>query len=54
MRQLFPVCPEGYPPLHLGVAEPVAGSLRPGVAKLADAVSADWMRQYRLDLAVQV
>ncbi|MEO5614457.1 MAG: Stf0 family sulfotransferase [Cypionkella sp.] len=37
----------------LGVVEPVAGSLRPGVAKLADAVSTDWMRQYRLDLAAQ-
>lgn len=37
----------------LGVAEPVTGSLRPGVAKLADAVSAAWMRQYRLDVAAQ-
>ncbi len=37
----------------LGVVEPVAASLRPGVAKLADAVSTDWMRQYRLDLAAQ-
>ncbi len=37
----------------LDVAEPVVGSLRPGVAKLADAVSADWMRQYWLDVAVQ-
>lgn len=37
----------------LGVAEPVAGRLRPGVAKLADAVSAAWMRQYRLDEAAQ-
>ncbi len=38
----------------LGVAEPARGSLQPGVAKLADAVSADWMRQYRLDMAAQV
>ena len=37
----------------LGVAEPVVGSLRPGVAKLADATSAAWMRQYRLDAAAQ-
>ena len=35
----------------LAVAEPVAGRLRAGVAKLADAMSADWMRQYRLDVA---
>lgn len=37
----------------LGVARPVAGSLRPGGAKLADATSAAWMRQYCLDLAAR-
>ncbi|MDZ4311915.1 MAG: Stf0 family sulfotransferase [Cypionkella sp.] len=37
----------------LGVAAPVTGGLIPGVAKLADAVSADWMRQYRVDVAAQ-
>jgi len=35
----------------LGVTPPLAGSLRPQVAKLADASSADWMRRYRTDLA---
>jgi LPS sulfotransferase NodH len=34
----------------LGVPAPAHRSLRPGVAKLADAVSADWMRRYRRDL----
>ncbi|MES2434489.1 MAG: Stf0 family sulfotransferase [Pseudomonadota bacterium] len=37
----------------LGVPAPVAGSLTPGVAKLADAASAAWIRQYRLDAAAQ-
>ncbi len=37
----------------LGVAEPAAGSLLPGVAKLADATSMAWMRQYWLDVAAQ-
>lgn len=37
----------------LGVAEPARGSLLPGVAKLADAVSVAWMRQYRLDSAAR-
>lgn len=31
----------------LGVPAPAQGSLRPGVAKLADAVSLDWMRRFR-------
>ena len=35
----------------LGVTPPLAGSLRPRVARLADASSADWMRRYRADLA---
>lgn len=35
---------------ELGVPEPAPGSLKPGVAKLADAISLDWMRRYRLDL----
>lgn len=34
----------------LGVAPPDAGDVRPGVAKLADAVSADWTRRYRSDI----
>ena len=34
----------------LGVPEPAAGSLKPGVAKLADAVSSEWMRRYRRDV----
>lgn len=34
----------------LGVPAPAPGSLRPGVARLSDAVSLEWMRRYRLDL----
>jgi LPS sulfotransferase NodH len=33
----------------LGVPEPAPSSLRPGVAKLADAISLEWMRNYRRD-----
>jgi LPS sulfotransferase NodH len=33
----------------LGVAVPDADAVKPGVAKLADATSLDWMRRYRLD-----
>jgi trehalose 2-sulfotransferase len=35
----------------LGVAAPKVADVRPGVAKLADATSLDWMRRYHLDLA---
>lgn len=35
---------------ELGVPEPAPASLKPGVSKLADAISLEWMRQYRLDL----
>lgn len=35
----------------LGVPEPAPGSLEPGVSRLADAVTLEWMRRYRLDLA---
>jgi LPS sulfotransferase NodH len=31
----------------LGVAAPEASTLRPGVARLADAISADWIRRFR-------
>ena len=34
----------------LGVGVPDAADVRPGVAKLADAVSLDWMSRYRLDM----
>jgi trehalose 2-sulfotransferase len=34
----------------LSVPEPAPDSLKPGVAKLADAISLEWMRQYRLHL----
>lgn len=34
----------------LGVPAPDAGDVRPGVAKLADQTSLDWMRHYHLDL----
>lgn len=37
----------------LGVAVPVAGRLRPGVGKLADATNAAWVRQFHLDCAAQ-
>jgi LPS sulfotransferase NodH len=33
----------------LGVAAPAPGSLTPGVAKLADATSLEWMRRFRED-----
>ncbi|MER9295052.1 Stf0 family sulfotransferase [Mesorhizobium sp. M0621] len=36
----------------LGVQPPNAGDVRPGVAKLSDATSLDWMRRYQLDAAV--
>ena len=35
----------------LGVEAPKATDVRPGVAKLADATSLDWMRRYHSDLA---
>lgn len=35
----------------LGVQPPNADGIRPGVAKLADKTSLDWMRRYRLDAA---
>ncbi|WP_032900798.1 Stf0 family sulfotransferase [Mesorhizobium ciceri] len=35
----------------LGVQAPDADEVRPGVAKLADATSLDWMRRYHLDAA---
>ncbi|TPM90340.1 Stf0 family sulfotransferase [Mesorhizobium sp. B2-1-3A] len=35
----------------LGVQLPNADDIRPGVAKLADETSLDWMRRYRLDAA---
>lgn len=36
----------------LGVRAPDAGHVRPGVAKLADETSLDWMRRFHLDAAV--
>ena len=33
----------------LGLPAPAPGSLRPGTARLADAVSADWMHRFRQD-----
>ncbi len=36
----------------LGVQPPNADDVRPGVAKLSDETSLDWMRRYRLDAAV--
>lgn len=36
----------------LGVQPPSADDIRPGVAKLSDATSLDWMRRYRLDAAI--
>ncbi|UDL87916.1 sulfotransferase [Mesorhizobium sp. PAMC28654] len=36
----------------LGVQAPSADDVRPGVAKLADETSLDWMRRYHLDAAV--
>ncbi|CDX34390.1 Stf0 sulfotransferase [Mesorhizobium sp. ORS 3359] len=36
----------------LGVQPPDTDDIRPGVAKLSDATSLDWMRRYRLDAAV--
>ncbi|MBN9219100.1 MAG: Stf0 sulfotransferase family protein [Mesorhizobium sp.] len=35
----------------LGVRPPDIADVKPGVAKLADATSLDWMRRYRLDAA---
>jgi len=35
----------------LGVQPPNARNIRPGVAKLADETSLDWMRRYRQDAA---
>ncbi len=37
----------------LGVAAPAPETMEPGVAKLADAVSVEWMRQYQRDLSSQ-
>jgi LPS sulfotransferase NodH len=37
----------------LGVQAPKAHDIRPGVAKLADETSLDWMRRYRLELRRQ-
>ena len=34
----------------LGVAEPAPDCLKPGVTKLADATSLEWMRRYRPEL----
>lgn len=36
----------------LGIPSPNADDVKPGVAKLADETSLDWMRRYRLDTAV--
>ena len=36
----------------LGVQPPRTDDIRPGVARLSDATSLDWMRRYRLDAAV--
>ncbi|UVK42191.1 sulfotransferase [Mesorhizobium sp. AR07] len=36
----------------LGVQAPNADDVRPGVAKLSDETSLDWMRRYHLDVAV--
>lgn len=38
----------------LGVQAPNAEDVKPGVAKLSDATSLDWMRRYRLDLEAAV
>jgi trehalose 2-sulfotransferase len=38
----------------LGVEAPKAADVRPGVAKLADATSLDWMRRYHSDLKAVV
>jgi LPS sulfotransferase NodH len=35
----------------LGVQAPIADDIKPGVAKLADDTSLDWMRRYHLDAA---
>jgi LPS sulfotransferase NodH len=34
----------------LGIAAPAPEMIKPSIAKLADAVSVEWMRQYRLDV----
>lgn len=49
-----PVAVVGQVCAALGVQAPLAADARPGVAKLADATSAAWMRQYWQDLAAQV
>ena len=36
----------------LGVPPPNATEVKPGVAKLSDAISLDWMRRFRLDAAI--
>ena len=36
----------------LGVPSPSAADVKPGVAKLSDGISLDWMRRYGLDAAV--
>lgn len=36
----------------LGIQPPNAEDVRPGVAKLSDETSLDWMRRYHLDAAV--
>ncbi|WP_352723424.1 Stf0 family sulfotransferase [Mesorhizobium sp. M0222] len=36
----------------LGVPAPNAADVKPGVAKLSDEISLDWMRRYRLDAAI--
>ena len=36
---------------QLGIPAPDAGSVKPGVARLSDATSADWACRYRADIA---
>ncbi len=36
----------------LGVLPPIAADVKPGVAKLSDDISVDWVRRYRLDAAI--
>ena len=37
----------------LGVPAPNAEDVKPGVAKLSDEISLDWIRRYRLDAAIE-
>ncbi|WP_417708685.1 Stf0 family sulfotransferase [Roseibium aggregatum] len=39
---------------HLGLKEAAADGVVPGVAKLADAISADWVSRFRVDLDVRL